>query len=486
MNTKGVNLVDSFISTGESMSSLLAVKGNGAGSPTEEICYTIQVAGPCSFTSDSGWFLSGTILLGKCQTAGQINCIESLSVGTSESTMKEANFLRMTEGPSTPSNDTIGLTEGSSTSLWQSDVNHMGGKSTYSAFVALKVSYNEATKSVWYSGLTAAINPYTEISNGKYRAPSLRTFTKPDGNPAVSRSGGELECAWTSTSLCGLTEEFAPDTRAGFKLRISNNITGWFSGRLSKPSVQITPIDAKANLLSITGSSVKVTRLSAFVNKSVPLPYFDEDMIGSGWFGGTVNSRTDSLSNAGYLEDFRSIVKDTASGVNDVWNINTVPGVSSHCFTDSSKVHGIVTTNSLIYSGESPTFSNQTIKYNVAGMHYMPDGVTPVEGTYDLVMRSETARCLYRFSDSPIAASISVTNSNGELKTAVTNFSEKNGWVHFSAYGFGFSEPQISVKLTQPKPAKKITITCVNTKKPKLTKKITAVAPKCPAGYKTK
>jgi hypothetical protein len=58
-----------------------------------------------------------------------------------------------------------------------------------------------------------------------------------------------------------------------------------------------------------------------------------------------------------------------------------------------------------------------------------------------------------------------------------------------AAYGFTFSSPTISVKLSQtaaPVAAKKITITCVSTKNKKLTKKVTAVGPKCPAGYKKK
>jgi hypothetical protein len=77
-------------------------------------------------------------------------------------------------------------------------------------------------------------------------------------------------------------------------------------------------------------------------------------------------------------------------------------------------------------------------------------------------------------------------------KVATTVLNERNGWLHLGAYGFGFSSPTLKVKLTQatpaptatPKPAlKKTTITCV---KGKMTKKVTAVAPKCPSGYKVK
>jgi hypothetical protein len=75
-----------------------------------------------------------------------------------------------------------------------------------------------------------------------------------------------------------------------------------------------------------------------------------------------------------------------------------------------------------------------------------------------------------------------VTGGNGEIKTATTTFTENNGWIHFSAYGFAFSSPTISVKLTQAA-AKKTTITCT---KGKLTKKITGTNPKCPSGFRKK
>ena len=66
--------------------------------------------------------------------------------------------------------------------------------------------------------------------------------------------------------------------------------------------------------------------------------------------------------------------------------------------------------------------------------------------------------------------------------------------IYFKVAGFTFSTPQIKVKLItskgeqtpsaiiKPTPVKK-TITCV---KGKITKKVTALTPKCPAGYKKK
>jgi hypothetical protein len=71
---------------------------------------------------------------------------------------------------------------------------------------------------------------------------------------------------------------------------------------------------------------------------------------------------------------------------------------------------------------------------------------------------------------------------------------EKDGWLKMTAGGFTFSTPSIKVKLSQEAPAtsaapaakpvaKKTTITCV---KGKTTKKVTAIKPTCPTGYKKK
>jgi hypothetical protein len=102
---------------------------------------------------------------------------------------------------------------------------------------------------------------------------------------------------------------------------------------------------------------------------------------------------------------------------------------------------------------------------------------------------------------------VEVVSENGEKQVAVTTVNEKDGWLYLSAKGFTFSAPVVSVKLTQEKAietpapmpsespsaaptpaakpvvAKKSTVTCV---KGKVSKKVTAVKPTCPKGYKKK
>jgi hypothetical protein len=133
----------------------------------------------------------------------------------------------------------------------------------------------------------------------------------------------------------------------------------------------------------------------------------------------------------------------------------------------------------MAYNGGAPQFKNGFLNYEVAGLHYQPDGTTKVQGSYDLVMRSEVARCLYGFSRAPLSATISVVGE-GDKSIATTVVSEKNGWLKLAAYGFTFSKKTIRVKVTK---AKATTITCVANSDSAKTKKIKGINPKCPKGF---
>ena len=146
------------------------------------------------------------------------------------------------------------------------------------------------------------------------------------------------------------------------------------------------------------------------------------------------------------------------------------------------------------YDGTAPKFVDGFLNYRVTGFHFAADGVTPNLGTYDLLMRSDAARCLYGFSNAPVSATVSITGADGATNVATTVVSERDGWLKMKAAGFTFSEKNIKLKITQAAEVenkvatpvavvKKTTITCV---KGKVTKKVTAVKPACPSGFKKK
>ena len=170
------------------------------------------------------------------------------------------------------------------------------------------------------------------------------------------------------------------------------------------------------------------------------------------------------------------------------------------CINKTNNLAGLVTTNAAEYIDGPPAFANNTLDYKVAATHFEKDGTTVFQGTYDLLMSSDVARCIYGFTKAPIKATISVTNDTGGASVASTVINEANGWLTLGAYGFTYSNPTISVKLTQdapvvvpapstpvatkPVPAKPVPqkiITCV---KGKTT--LRTVLKTCPKGYKVK
>ena len=89
---------------------------------------------------------------------------------------------------------------------------------------------------------------------------------------------------------------------------------------------------------------------------------------------------------------------------------------------------------------------------------------------------------------------VEVLNPDGTQQVAVTSVRQANKTLYFSASGFHYSSPTIRVAASKPAAmptqsaspsavAKKTTITCI---KGKSSKKVTAVNPKCPAGWKKK
>lgn len=177
-----------------------------------------------------------------------------------------------------------------------------------------------------------------------------------------------------------------------------------------------------------------------------------QGMAGRWEDGFTTWARASDNTTFGLLEYFRKGVSDTSMGVNTLWNFATInSNGNSRCLNNSSSVLGIVTTNAMVYDGGVPAYKGGFLNYQVAGLHFMPGGTDLAIGTYDMVIRSETARCLYGFGKAPLSASVSVINDKGAKTTATTIVSEKNGWLKLAAYGFTFSKKTIKVKVTKKK-----------------------------------
>ena len=472
-------------------------------------------SGPCAVQTGEFQFY-GSNLMPVCKVATETDCIDSLTFTDDQGAVVTAERIGYAGGPVFPAVPSMNLAEGSQVSLWRAPGFQNGaGLDTYAVIARARQDWNPGLGRFSTNSMDVAIVPYQVLLSDDYHAPKEFQTKFPDGTPSV---GGmhPSGCAWSDEGKCGKRVDFVGTPKISLKLRASTDLVGWFRGRLSRTAIDIQPFSATNNLVTVTGQPVSVARFGVIANaQNTPadvqalFPAFSSNMFFStdGWTGAPFT----------LINGYRNLAKDTSRSVQTLWSFESTRVLDSNgsdkCLNDTSKVVGIVTTNATAYDGVAPTFKDDQLTYRVAALHYLPDGKSLFEGTYDLAMRSDVARCLYGFSKAPISATISVVDDNGEAKTAVTVVNETDGWLKMAAYGFSFSNPTIKAKLTQAKPepsatpspapsetataspsptatpapikpvAKTATITCV---KGKLVKKVTGKAPKCPAGYKKK
>lgn len=160
-----------------------------------------------------------------------------------------------------------------------------------------------------------------------------------------------------------------------------------------------------------------------------------------------------------------------------------VDGVSGEMYVGSN---GVCSLSTPVWSEESKSFS-----WQVAAPHFAPDGVTENYGFYKAVIPFGDAALLWglvRPEDAVTALDVTIQTEAGGSTAALANISAKNNKIIIDVSGFQYSRPKIKIALKKGwKPstsmAKKSTITCVMGKS---VKKITAVKPRCPKGYKKK
>ena len=144
----------------------------------------------------------------------------------------------------------------------------------------------------------------------------------------------------------------------------------------------------------------------------------------------------------------------------------------------------------------------EALVMSVGAPHYDIDG-TVVDGWYEGAIRGRyiTSRFGIKPQQAAGSARLEIVYENGERKVATISakYDSATDWLYLKGYGFTYSSPKLMVKFDKPaevvevkpvaevKPvvtvAVKKSITCV---KGKTTKKVTAVKPVCPKGYKKK
>ncbi|MFM8253731.1 MAG: hypothetical protein ACKN9O_00660 [Actinomycetota bacterium] len=372
----------------------------------------------------------------------------------------------------------------------------------------------QANQPFHMDGLAVSITA-VKLIDGKYvysgasTNPSL--YTKGFAAIGVETGTYPSTCAIASPTQCAAKYSLPMGLKFSLTVELSRKITGWLHGRIKSPEVNVATNKYGGSTLTVKAEPIKIPVNATWVMNETAAPsikdfYRGKSNSGSPLFGNENKSKPLSEialmrdSNTGHnietLNEYLawlSTLGDKAQALPTAWTIQTMGNLQisdqiQKCLNESSSLAGIVTTNAAEYLDGPPTFnkSEGTLDYKVAATHFEPDGKTVFRGTYDLIMSSTVARCIYGFSNAPISATVSITSDSAESSVATTQVSEKSGWFTLNAYNFTYSSPTIRVKLSgtpiallKPVAVKKITCT-----KGKSIKVFTGT--KCPAGFKKK
>ncbi len=421
-----------------------------------------------SFTTENcklerGYTVQAHAIIPAC-TNDEGHCIESFYLESSSSGRVRAEQITdFATGFSFPALEQLKTPVGAGPSLWRvPGVFHAGGTDLYVVAVNSSFSVTDGLV-VRYGALSAAIYPVVELSGPRYRPSAVEQVTL-NGQTIWVHDNGEQGsndgCVLTTIGKCWARDEFASGVRAELNVRASSEIAGWLHGRLASPSISIKPIDATQNLFTVNAEPVEVPIMYAETQYSSLTT--DEKELFENWFagGGFANGKQwlkyPSYENRArvLISKFGEAAGNRAAAIKSSWQFNSISNNQQQaaCYANQKGLVGLVTTNAMAYDQAAPEFKNGSLNYSVAGLHLLPDGSKAI-GKYDLLIRSDVARCLYGFTNAPVSAKISVLTAEGENIVASTLVSEVDGWLKLAAYGFTFSEKNISVRIIQPQSA---------------------------------
>lgn len=478
-------------------------------------------------------YLYADLILPPCTSDAQRSCIAGLEASGADKALKPLTFYQESTSqkiaPYTFNTGTTGqqtdIPGGGGLSVWKSaELGADGSPKLYGTHVLLRYLANcppsrkAGACSVSLSDFKGSVYPIT-LGSGV-----CKEFT-------------------LSGNVCANSSNYSGDERIALTLRLDKNLTGWIFGRMQNADFAVEPIDSSNNKIRIEGDVTLVPELQASVPKSQiasdpALDKYLRDFYTVGRFGtgdpgaGSIDytdnnlpyGNSHSLSYSGFLSAnttkllsinfdkfglfnaFEKYLKAyTPPGSNNgrnimrktnsiFWNFGAATYSGNNaCSADKSHLHGLVVTNAPIYEKGPPSFTDGSLNYRVAGIHSNVDG-SLFKGRYTYILRSETARCYYHFSNAPIQAKVEVVSADNTNQIATTVVSEKSGFIRLQADNFTFSSPTIQVKFSQApekmdnKASAKVSsqnksITCV---KGILTKKVTSSNPRCPSGFSKK
>ncbi len=479
---------------------------------SEHICKTVNTE-----TCATEKSLSYNAYIPVCDNAESRNCIEDFWLVFNGSKLRpKLDSYMPTFSPLHFKEDfAANLPEGKSSSIWRINDPQLGQSDLlFSVSAVFSSNMSSAQRRFGKPNISVVIDPVEKVS-GNYSIPEASK------NAMGWSVGGCLQegcgtnnigfCAAIDLNLCAKRINNIEGIRYGVKIRISDPPITWVHGRLlnaefttlSAISGATWSIEAEPTTLPVTSGWISNADYLEKMNIKLPRP---EE---TSWTG-PLSSGTQAITD---FNKWLPFMGEKAQALQKRWSVGSI--YSGQTFNGKyleecvkpNAIAGVVMSNATVYQGEPPSWNSRdfTLDYKVAAPHFTPTG-KEFQGNYQLRINSDFARCIYGLKNVPLTATVSVIGNEGVSKIATSSISMDADWINFNVSGFTFSTPTIKVQLAEAKkdvvevspvevataPAlepviskvnKKTSITCV---KGKVTKKVTAVKPKCPAGYKKK
>jgi len=457
-----------------------------------------------------------TAQFSQCKTTAEQDCIEKFGQVNADGTFTAGTYVRDAKmGGTFDANPAIGLPAGHAPNIWTI------GDQKFAISAGAEGNFGKNDSRVNTFGIYAMIQPIIEVA-GSYDAPNMRIVERAGSGQSRGWGSGDTMkgCQFSEDGNCALRKSFNLENKYSITLRLSTPAKGWLHGRINNAEISMVSNADKTQVLTITGKPLQLPIINGWVKWSdapetiksrYPAGYGGFARVSSDFTTTDLATRTlrvnSDISGQRAIDEMNAwlpVLSDKAFNMKTLWQFATIrspmPPEVAAC-DKTGGVVGTVGTNASVYSDGPPTFDKTegAMNYTVGAPHFDSKG-SVFGGYYQLILRADVARCMYGFTNAPISAKVAVASSDGTPRVAVTTLNENNGWLSLTATGFEFSTPKIAVQLKQdaekpvatPSPsasaapvavAKKITITCV---KGKTSKKVTAMKPVCPAGFKKK
>lgn len=316
-----------------------------------------------------------------------------------------------------------------------------------------------------------------------------------------------------------LVEEFPKGFEYKVRLRMGTfikSLTGWFFGRITNPTIDR---NGPEGYLEITGQPAFIP---VGITNDVPVEtadvYFDPT-----WCSevrkktnkpcGGINRLYDKAftysNEEGWTPDNLGRWEAAPGGVRTVatlssWSLDSTffyqmanDPSATKCMVDvygysaNARIfQGAVFSNATMFQTTPPEWdeTNNSFVFTVASPHLDEKGVAN-KGFYTLYIPTEMAKC--RWGDATLSAKAEVQIVNSDGKSSVTTLvaTTEDGNLRFNIAGFGYSSPTIKIRMgkdinapvSEVATKKLIAIKCL---KGKTVKKVLAVKPVCPKGFK--